>query len=200
MTYAWSARLLVQSLAFAMTFALAFPANAYDVPMSESSIRDAYFLGSRTGGLNLEFVSRYALSIPELKQGNCTSDVRVETPFLQIAKYSSAVPNYSAQDAVQEFHGKHLTFRLFLDICYETDAPPNSVKFKIIQHKKILDPLSATSTPYAEPVEDGYLSPNGEQIALEFTASRIDSSDLTIVIDKPDGQHAETVFDLQSIR
>lgn len=183
-----------------LAFSLAIPAWAYDVPMSESSIRDDYFLGTRTGGLNLEFVSRYTLSIRELKQGTCTSAVRVETPFLQIAKYSSGVPNYSAQDAVQEFRGKHLTFRLSLDICYETEAPPDSVKFEIIQHKKVLDPLSVASAPYAEPTEYGYLPPNGEQIALEFTAASIDSSDLTIVIDTPDGQHAESVFDLQSIR
>jgi hypothetical protein len=183
-----------------MSLALALPANAYDVPISESSIRDAYFLGRRVGGLNIEFISRYAAAIPELKQGNCTSDLRIETPFLQIAKYSSEPPNYSAQDAVQEFYGKHMSFRLFLDICYETEAPPDSVTYKIIQNKKILDPLSATSTPYSEATEYGFLPPNGEQIALEFTASKIDSSDLTIIIDTPDGQHAEATFDLQSIR
>jgi hypothetical protein len=35
---------------------------------------------------------------------------------------------------------------------------------------------------------------------VEFTPSKIDSSDLTILIDTPDGQHVSTDFDLQSIR
>lgn len=183
-----------------LAFSLGIPAPAYDVPMSESSIRDAYFLGTRTDGLNFSLLANYARAIPELKQGNCISDVIIETPFLQIAKHAREVPNYSAQDAAREFSGKHLTFHLFLDICYETEAPPNSIKFEVIQHKKVLDPLSATSTPYAEATESGYLDPNGEQIAFEFTASKIDSSDLTIIIDTPDGQRAESVFDLQSIR
>ncbi len=179
---------------------IAISASAYDSPLTESSIRDAYFLGTRTDGLNFDLVAKYARLIPSLKQGNCTSDLRIETPFLQVAIHAREVPNYSAQDAVKEYSGKPLTFLLYLDICYETNAPPNAVKFKVIQEKKQLLPLSSVSTPYAESTDFGYLPPNGEQIVLEFMPSKIDSTDLTVLIDTPDGQHAETVFDLPSIR
>jgi len=41
---------------------------------------------------------------------------------------------------------------------------------------------------------------NGERIDLEFPADRIDSSELTIRIDTPDGQHGDEVFALQALR
>ncbi|MGB7281968.1 MAG: hypothetical protein WBE13_06895 [Candidatus Acidiferrum sp.] len=179
---------------------LAIPACAYDQPLTENSIRDAYFLASRNGGLRADFLGKYALSIPDLKQGTCTSQARIETPFLQVAEYSAKVPNYSAQGAVQDFLGRRMSFRMLLDVCYREHAPANAVKVKILQNKKVVPPESFESSPYSEPTEFGYLPPNGEQIVLEFSPAKIDSSDLTIFIDTPDGQHAKAVFDLQSIR
>jgi hypothetical protein len=179
---------------------LAIPACAYDIPLTENAIRDAYFLGTRMGGLNPDFIVQYARLVPDLKQGNCTSQVRIETPFLQVADYSSKAPNYSAQSAVKDFSGKPLSFRIYLDVCYRLHAPANAVKVKIMQNKKEVVPNSFESSPYSEPTEFGFLPPNGEQIVLEFTPVKIDSSDLTILIDTPDGQHGEIKFDLQALR
>ena len=152
------------------------------------------------GGFNPDFMAGYARLVPDLRQGNCTSDVRIETPFLQIADYSSKVPNYSAQSAVKDFSGKHIPFRIYLDVCYRQHAPANAVTVKIVQNKKEVVPVSFESSPYSEATEFGSLPPNGEQIVLEFTSSQIDSSDLAILIDTSDGQHAETSFNLQTIR
>jgi hypothetical protein len=183
-----------------LAFALAIPACAYDVPLTENSIRDAYFLGTRMGGLNRDFIARYARLVPDLKQGNCTSDVRIETPFLQVADYSSKVPNYSAQSAVRDFFGRSMSFRIYLDVCYTVHAPANAVKVKLIQNKKAVVPESFESAPYSEATEFGFLPPNGEQIVLEFVPSKMDSSDLTVLIDTPDGQHARLDLDLSTLR
>jgi hypothetical protein len=184
-----------------LSFALAIPACAYDVPLTENSIRDAYFLGTRNGGLKPDFLVKYVGSIPELKQGTCTSQARIETPFLQVAQFAGKSINYSAQDAVADFFGKPAAFLVYLEICYQLNAPQNVIRFKIIQHKKEIVPLSVKRSPYQEPAAImGYLPPNGEQIVVEFAPSKIDSSDLTILIDTPDGQHVSTDFDLQSIR
>jgi len=183
-----------------LAFSLALPVRAYDVPLTESSIRDAYFLGTRQSGLTPDFLAKYALWITGLKQGTCTSQARLETPFLQVANYSGKIPNYSAQSAVQDFLGKPMSFRIHLDVCYRVHAPVNAVKVRIIQNKKEVAPVSFESTPYSEPTEFGFLPPNGEQIVIEFRPAKLDSSDLTILIDTTDGQHAESVFDLASIR
>jgi hypothetical protein len=193
-------RQIPSAFGLALALVLTPPACAYDVPLSESSIRDAYFLGTRLDGLNPDFLARYTLRIPQLKQGTCTSSARIETPFLKVAKYSSSAPNYSAQAALKDFYGKPATVDLYLYICYWQNAPRNAVRVRAIQGKKESAPFSVRSVPYQEPTDFGYLAPNGEQITLEFKADVIDSSDLTIVIDTPNEQHAEAVFDLRTLR
>jgi hypothetical protein len=183
-----------------LALSLATSVGASDVPLTENSIRDAYFLGTRMGGLHPDLLARYARWIPDLKQGNCTSQARLETLFLQVADYSGKALNYSAQSAVKDFSGKPLSFRIYLNICYRPHAPANSVKIKIMQNNKGVVPNSFESSAYSEPTEFGFLLPNGEQIVLEFTAAKIDSSNLTVLIDTSDGQHGETNFDLQALR
>jgi len=63
----------LHGFAILLALFLAVPLNAYDdIPTSENSIRDAYFLGTRQGSLTPEFLARYAHWIPELKEGSCT--------------------------------------------------------------------------------------------------------------------------------
>jgi hypothetical protein len=188
-------------VAVLLAFALAIPACAYDVLLTESSIRDAYFLGTRQTGLASDFLAAYTRTIPELHVGDYKSTVTIETPFTQVAVLSSKKLNYSAQDAVKDFSNKPFSFRVHMDILYMLDAPPDAIKFKLIQNKIELTPDSTERSSYF-PASDKYTRPPaiGETLQLEFNASRIDSSTLTIAIDTPDGRHAETVFDLQSIR
>lgn len=191
-------------LGFAVLLALslAVPLNAYDdISTSENSIRDAYFLATRQGNLTSEFLARYAHWIPELKDGNCTSQVRLETPFLQVVGYTSKAPNLSSQDAVKQFYGKQMVFRVFLDICYKPNAPLNAIKIRVFQNKKELVPLSTESVPYVPQVDElATLPANGERVRLEFKSNKIDSSTLQFRIDTPDEQHAEVDFDLQTLR
>jgi hypothetical protein len=182
---------------------LAFSASAYDdIPHSANAIRDAYFLGVRQGSLTPEFLARYAHWIPELKDGTiCTSQARLETPFLQVADYASTAPNFSSQDAVKQFYGKQMFFRVYLEICYKPNALLNAIKVKVIQNKKEITPLSAESNPYVPRVDElATLPANGERVRLEFKSNQIDSSTLIILIDTPDKQHAEVDFELQSLR
>ena len=184
-----------------LAFSLAIPACAYDVPLTEHSIRDAYFLGTRQTGLGSDFLANYTREIPNLSLGRYRSFASLETPFTQVAILSSKKLNYSAQEAVKEFLGKPLPFRIHLEICYMVDAPPDGLTVRIVQNKKELLPASFERSLFF-PASDEYSSPPpiGETIQLEFSADKIDSSTLTILIDTPDGQQAEVVFDLQSLR
>jgi hypothetical protein len=185
-----------------LSFILALPGFAYDYPLASGAIRDAYFLGRRPGGISPDLLKQYSRRVAELHQGNCTSKVRIETPFLQIAESVSGQPNYSAQDAVKDFSDRPMTVHIFLDICYMRQAPPpNSVKISLFQSKKEILPDSDVRSAYAERFsETSFLLPNGEKAKLEFDPKKLDSSTLTIRITTPDGQHAETRFDLESIR
>jgi len=193
--------MLSKAFAFLIALNIAAPARAYDFPLSSHVIREAYFLGTRQGGLGPDFLARYARTIPELKQGTCMSEARIETPFLQVAFYASKAANYSAQDAVRDFYDKPAVFRMYLNICYMVKAPPpNAVTIRVLQGKKVLIPVSEERTPYAEPTAEGsYFPSNGEKIQLEFDPNKLNST-LTIQIDTPDGQHAEISFDLGALR
>jgi hypothetical protein len=178
------------------------PGFAYDYPLTSGAIRDAYFLGTGQGGISSDLLKQYSRQVAELHQGNCTSEVRIETPFLQIAESVKSEPNYSAQDAVKDFSNRPMAVHIFLDICYMREAPPpNAVKIKFIQNRKEVVPDSDVRSAYAERFsETSFLPPNGERAKLEFDPKKLDSSTLTIRIDTPNGQHAETRFDLESIR
>ncbi len=193
---------LLRLVAACLTLPLALPAGAYDFPLTSSVIRDAYFLAIRQGSLEAELRAKYSRAVPELKQGNCVTQIRIETPFLQVADSMRFVTNYSSQDAVKAFYEKPMVLRIFLDICYMREAPPpNSVQIRVVQNKKVIAPITDTRTAFAERFsEDSFLLPNGEKAVLEFNPQKVDSSTVTILIDTPDGQHAECVFDLQSVR
>ncbi len=193
---------LLRFLAASLALLPVSPAGAYDFPLSPEAIRDAYFLGIRQGSLDAEFRAKYARAVPELKQGNCVTQIRIATPFLQVADYMSSVPNFSSQDAVKAFYEKPMVLRIFLDICYMSEAPPPySVRIRVLQNKKTVVPINDTRTAFAERFsEDSFLLPNGEKAVLEFSPQKIDSSTLTIHLNTPDGEHAECEFEMQTIR
>jgi hypothetical protein len=185
-----------------LAFALVVPAWAYDFPLSESAIRDAYFLGTRQTSLGLNFLADYTHEIPKLSLGNYRSFARLETPFTQVAILSSKKLNYSAQDAVKEFLGKPLVFRIHLEICYMLDAPPDGLEVRIVQNKKDLLPDSSERALFF-PASDKYAAPPpaiGETMDFEFRPDKIDSSTLSILIDTPDGQQAQLDLDLRALR
>lgn len=194
---AWNARLGVLMLALS----LASPANAYDSPLTSASIRDAYFLGRRAGGLGERFLADYRQSIPGLHVGEYTSFVQIETPFVQVALRSSRALNYSAQDAVREFLDKPAVFRLHMEVCYMPDAPPDAIKVKLVQNKKEIPPDSEKRATFYPPT-DAYTSlpAIGESIDLEIRSEKIESSGLTIQVDTPDGRRTNVNLDLQILR
>lgn len=202
MRHILSKRILFRVFALPLAMSLALSLCAYDdIPASESAIRDAYFLGSRQGNLAAEFLARYSRSVPELKDGLCVSQVRIETPFVQVANYASQASNFSSQDAVKRFYGQQMMFRVYLDICYKPGASLNAIAVKVFQDKKQIIPLTSESGPYVPRVTQLTTLPaDGEQIRLEFRANQIDASTFTFRIDTPDEQHAEVNFDMQALR
>ncbi len=197
-----SRRAALKALPIFLTLAMSLPVEAYDYPLTANSIRDAYFLGARQGGLAPQFLSTYSRFVSELHQGSCTSEIRLETPFLQVVAYAGGVPNYSSQDAVKDFYDKPMKFRVLLNLCYMPGAPPpNSVKIKVIQNKREIVPETDSRLAYAEPIDElSTLPPNGEKVELEFDAGKIDSSTLAIAIDTPNDQHVNVELDLQRLR
>lgn len=193
---------ICHSLLVVLLLASARGAKAYDFPLTESAIRDAYFLGTRQTSLGTKFLAEYTHEIPKLTLDSYRSFASLETPFTQVAIFSSKKLNYSAQDAVKDFLGKSLDFRVHLEICYMLDAPPDGLQVRIIQKKKDLVPDSSERALFF-PALDKYGGPPpsiGETIDFVFSPDKIDSSTLSILIDTPDGQQAQLDLDLRTLR
>jgi hypothetical protein len=181
---------------------LAVRAFSYDFPLSEHAIREAYFLGSRQPTTGSDFLPQYSRTVPSLTVGSCATRVRIETPFFQVADFASRTLNDSAQDAVKDFYGKPSVLQIYLEICYELDAPlSKAVEIRVIQDKQGISPLSDERTAFF-PASDVYRRVRnlGEKVKLGFDPGKIHSPTLTLQIDTPDGQHAVIDFDLQSLR
>jgi len=201
-TYRKAGRKAWQGLLAVLLLASPKGTKAYDFPLSESSIRDAYFLGTRQTSLGSRFLAEYTHEIPGLTLDSYRSFASLETPFTQVAIFSSKRLNYSAQDAVKVFLGKSLDFRIHLEICYMLDAPPDGLQVRIVQKKKDLVPDSSERALFF-PASDKYGGPApsiGETIDLVFSPDKIDSSTLSILIDTPDGQQAQLDLDLRTLR
>jgi hypothetical protein len=70
------------------------------------------------------------------KLRDSSSQVRLETPFLQAADYASKAPNLSSQDAVKQFYGKQMVFRVFLDIWYKPNAAESHQNQSLSEQKR----------------------------------------------------------------
>lgn len=83
--------------------ACALPALAYQYPLSSTDIRDAYFLGRSKSDGAASTLAQYVHALPAPESGPNIAQISVDTPFTQVAAYSSAQMNYDAPTAAQDF-------------------------------------------------------------------------------------------------
>jgi hypothetical protein len=172
----------------------------YEFPLSEASIRSAYFLGKKQASMGSDFLASYTHSIPQLSVGSCISQADIQTPYAQVAIYASERSNYSAQQAIKDFSSRDLPVHIHLSICYKMNAPENALAVSIAQNRKNVLPLTQSSERYFPPSDEYVLSPCiGEQIDIMLPSRKIGPSDLKIRIDAPDGRSVEVVFDLDML-
>jgi hypothetical protein len=186
--------------AFLLVLAIALPAFAYEYPLSSDAIRDAYFLARSPDGESARFLSAYTHTVPEFKVESFTSNVIVETPYVQVAEEVRLKINYHAQDAVAEFFGKPEDFRIQMDI-YFWRAISDSVTVNLMQNEKEISPRAINRSSLYPVSDESYTEGSiGEHLEIECNPERIDSSVLTIKVGLPDGRRAQTKFDMTELR
>jgi len=99
------------------TLLLVLPALAFQWPLSEEAIRDAYFIGQRHDGTYPRILNKYLKRLPPPKTGPYISSITFLTPYIQAVEYSdSAIGIYSAQRALQDHRGHREFVEIFVDI------------------------------------------------------------------------------------
>jgi hypothetical protein len=94
------------------------PSFAFDTPLSDQAVREAYFLGQRHDGSFERLLAKYTKSLPPPKSGPYISSISFFTPFVQIIYRSGqTIGNYSAQQAALDHRsqGKEIV-QIFVEI------------------------------------------------------------------------------------
>ena len=207
---------------------LSFPvsSSAYDTPLSDTAIREAYFLGQRHDETYADFMNRYTRYIAPPKNGPAISSVTLLTPFAQVVQLSSQRSSgYSAQQAQLDHRGWAESIKVIVEIqltpTYGALIPRpgdsrsnptvgfaqrpcdfwSDIKVKVLSNDRLLKPFTFSGHPNYDCGDGGgACTLTGATIEMEVLASAFDSDSATIQIDPPEGEQLVVDFDLTTLR
>jgi hypothetical protein len=203
------------------------PALAYNAPLSDTTVREAYFLGQRRDETTARVLDSYTRNLSAPKTGPHVSTVQVFTPFAQVVEFSRQHSlGYSAQQAELDYRERSDAIEVIVyvrltptygavipqparkgsrsgeSVAYWLRSPDfwQDFRFQVAQRDSILEPRHLSGAPTYAPGSEGSSCLIGATIALEFAAEDVASDDATVVVDTPDGQHVIANFDLSKLR
>jgi hypothetical protein len=212
------------AVALASLLILAPSSNAFDTPLSDTAVREAYFLGQRHDDSLLKLLDKHALHLQPPKTGPYIESVSFLTPYILTALNSSQqVSIYSAQQA-QLDHLKtpevvRVTVQIFLTESYAaysavaTGSDSHSPKgvfvrpsdfwreFRLRTFQK--DQMVIPTDSHGEPTfrcEDSGCILSGATLTFEYPAAAFTDTSATIQIDPPEGDPVVVDFDLTALR
>ncbi len=198
---------------------------AFDIPLSDHAVRDAYFLGQRRDEKTAEFLDKYRRHLPLPDSGPWVSTVEVFTPYAEAVELSRQRSfGYSAQDAAQDYRKNGDRLRVTVTIEF-TDSygpliqgktsprsnstngfalrPPDFWKdftYRLFDGDDLVEPLEKQGSATFRTVGDG-TEMTGALIVLLYDAEKISSSaDAAVVVDIPDHPQVVVPFDLATLR
>jgi len=212
-------------VSFLVAICVTLPASAFDVPLSDEAVRDAYFLGQRHDGTFPAILGKYVRNLPLPKSGPYISSVTFLTPFIQLVEHSDAyIGNYSAQKALLEHRGQEEFVLIFVEIQL-TDTygrlippPPNwrsrspdawvprpsdfwsDFHVQIYNAAQPLTPYDFHGHPTFGCARRGPCILTGATLEFDFRADSFTSDSATIQVIPPEGDPVSVDFDLIHLR
>jgi len=212
-------------LIFTVALLLSPSSFAFDTPLSDQAVREAYFLGQRRDEKTALFLEKYRrhLAIPE--SGPWVSTVEMFTPYAEAVELSRQRSiGYSAQDAAQDYRKKAACVRVTITIEFtntygeliqektsQRSGSPNvfSVRpstfwkdfsYRLFDGDDVVEPLEMHGSATFRTVDDSTMM-TGAQIVLLYDAEKISSSaDAAVVVDIPGHPQVVAPFDLATLR
>ena len=195
-------------------------ASPCEVPLSDEAVREAYFLGQRHDETTARLLETYRRYFPVPKSGPHVFVVELFTPYaLAVESSRQHSLGYSAQQAKLDYRARGDSLRVGVYVRYTSTYgagfpySPNKVPgptgtWKDFQVRLMLNgkTLEYRTVRY-EGTRMGTGGGKGAGsratgfiIWQEYDASNPISTDATVEIDTPDGQHVVASFDLASLR
>jgi hypothetical protein len=198
---------------------------AFDTPLSDQAVREAYFLGQRRDESLAHFLAKYAKSLPPPKTGPHIASITFFTPFALLAQLSSEHSmGYSAQQAALDHKGQQESAKIIVQILLTETYPAfiprptgsrsgspigfvlrpsdfwKDFDVQVFSEDKEIMALTSSGEPNYSCSDDGGCILTGATIQLEFLAQSFASNSSTIEVHPPEGDPVSVDFDLVSLR
>jgi len=210
---------------FVAVLLIALPAFALQSPLSDESVREAYFLGQRHDGSFASLLEKHTKRLRPPKSGPYIASIAFHTPFVQLVQYSDQyIGNYSAQQA-QLDHRNHQEFiKVQVQIqltstypAYINDPSGRRVgsspllilrpsdfwkdfEVHIFDGEKVLSPSDSHAHANSSCGRRGPCVLAGATLEFDIPASAFTSDTATIEVIPPQGDAVSVRFDLSSLR
>jgi hypothetical protein len=203
---------------------LADPALAFNSPLSDESIREAYFLGQRRDESMARFLAKYKQPLRPPDTGPHISSVEFLTPFASLILLSSQRVNYSAQQAEKDHHSDDELVAITVEIQltksyggviaaptgprsgspigYRLRSPDFWKDFdvQVLSDEKSLEPTDFTGEPNYACADEGGCILTGATLRLKLPAKLFTSDSATVQVSPPEGPEVSVDFDLAALR
>jgi hypothetical protein len=201
------------------------PVFAFDSPLSEEAIRQAYFLGQRRDDTMTRALDKYTYYLDPPESGPDIASVTFFTPFaLAVQSSSQHSSGYSAQQAQIDHRAQKETVKIIVEILLTktysnvivrpTSARSNSptgfaprpydfwkdFDVQTTVDDKTVRPFTSSGHPNVQCSDQGGCDLTGATIELEFLAESFTSSSATVLITPPEGDLVQVDFDLAALR
>ncbi len=213
------------ALSLVLATLLLSPASfAFNSPLSDEAVREAYFLGQRHDGSFARLLDKYSKRLPPPQSGPHISSVIFLTPFAQVVRFSeSYAGSYSAQQAALNHRAQEEVVKISVEILLtpsysslltvptgSRSGSPQGYRLRSSDfwkdfHVQVFEgdedrvPKRFTGEPTYFCSEGGCIL-TGATLHLEFPATLFTSDTVTVQILPPEGSEVSVDFDLTALR
>jgi len=198
---------------------------AFDSPLSDQAVREAYFLGQRRDESFASFMDKYTKHLAPPKTGPHIASITFFTPFALAAQLSSQHSSgYSAQQAALDHRGQAESVKIIVQILLTDSYPayiprptgsrsgsptgfaPRPYNFwkdfdvQVFSEDRELRPFTSSGEPNYLCSEDGGCTLTGATIQFEFLAESFASDSATFQVTPPEGDPVSLDFSLTRLR
>jgi hypothetical protein len=175
-------------------------AFAYDHPLSEEEVREAYFVGQDAKNVN-KVLSKYFRGLPVPQRGPHVAEIQLRTPYAQVVEDSAQHSvGYSDMQAAESYRKRGDFIAVRLKILFtptyrgRSDDFWRGVSVALVQNNKHVEPTSLDGRPTPD------WSLDGADVFVKFSVADVESDSLQVEVIPPDGPPVHATFDLKSLR
>jgi hypothetical protein len=197
---------------------------AFDTPLSDEAVREAYFLGQRRDETMANLLSKYTKFLPPPKTGPEITSVTFFTPFALLVQQSSQRSEYSAQQAALDHRDQAEFVRIVVQIQLTVSYGPYIVRptgsrsgspkgfvprpydfwkdfdVQVSSEDQKLRHFSSYGQPNFSCSEEGGCTLTGATLQFDFSAEDFASGSASIEVNPPEGDPVAIDFDLAHLR